>query len=756
MRFDIQGIKSKKTCVEIAQLCGLPITRAGDRCKSPLHKGNSNTSFVVFDNYWHSFSDDKSGDQIDLWAELKENGDRGKAIKTLAHMVGVQAPVDEEWRKKTQHLCSKAAYHHAQLRSEDIDYLHSRRIKDDTINRLLIGYDEGGIVFPYWKNGYIYDFIVRNYDCEPRYKRSGDGLDKAPWGQHTLNREGPLWLVEGTFDAITLDQEKKPVLQTTKPEIDALRAFPGVILAYDNDEAGLKYTRKVAIMLYTARVPFQVAEFKGKDLSEYYASGREIDHINLKDGLQAIVAGFHELEEFRRFVRTAARHCDPLYLSNLIDSAKQFTEKERKLVERIAASAPSESEITDEVAENNQIIFLENVGYYMWNGTIWQKRSDTFVKGVIDETYGKFFSSSQRCNAVCNLLKSRVLVDTVFDRRPVLTFTNGTLELETGHFREPRPGDYCSIVMSYPYDRDAQAPKWEKFISDIADDDPIREGTLQDIAGYILFPNCIHQKMFALIGDGGNGKSVYLEILQKLVGDESCSNVDPQGMAEPFQCIYLKDSLLNLGSEIDSDFSKAEKVLKKVAAGEEVTACYKGMDFVKFKPRCKLIYACNEMPRASVIKGLDRRLVFIKFPCQFVEHPDPKNPLQKRRNLNIIPDLLEEMSGIFNWAYMGYKSLLAMGYFTETREQKEYMKQFKEISNPMMVFCEEHVFEGGMTKDEIFIKYTTWCRDTGHKANSRESFYRKFREIMGERICKEDRRTINGKQTLMIWFTPSK
>lgn len=755
MIVDIQAIKTKISCVDIARKAGLPINRAGDRCKSPFHEGTTNTSFVVFDNFWHSFSDDKGGDQIDLWAALYEKGDRGKAIKALARMVGVTAPVNEEWVKQTQACCNKAAFFHAQLRPEDLDYLHKRRLTDDTIKRRLLGYFDGCIIIPYWKNGYVYDYTTRKYEGEPRYKRSGEGLDKAPWGQHTLNREGPVWLVEGTFDAITLDQEGRAVLQTTKPEIDMLRAFPGVILAYDNDEAGLKYTRKVALMLYSARIPFQVAEFKGKDLADYYASGREIDHINLKDGLQTIIASFQEIDEFRRFARTAARYCDPLRISDLIGSAVQFSEKERKLIERIATYPPSESEMSDEVADSNTIIYLENVGYYVWSGTIWKKVSDTYVKALIDKAYGKFFTTNQRCNAVLNLLKSRVLVDTVFDRKPVLTFINGTLELDTGKFREARPGDYCSICMSYPYDPEAQADKWEKFINEIADDDPMREATLQEIAGYVLFPDCRHQKMFALIGDGGNGKSVYLEILQKLFGDENCSNVDPQGMTEAFQCIYIKDSLLNVGSEIDSDFSKAEKVLKKVAAGEEVTACYKGMNFVKFYPRCKLLYACNEMPRAAVIKGIDRRLVFVKFPCQFVEIPNPKNRLQKKRNLNIIPELLEEMSGIFNWAYTGYKTLMAVSHFTEPREQEEYMKQFKEISNPMMVFCEEHLFEGGLTKDEIYIKYSTWCRDTGHKANTRETFYRKFREIMGKRIIKEDRRTLNGKQTLMMWFGQS-
>lgn len=307
--------------------------------------------------------------------------------------------------------------------------------------------------------------------------------------------------------------------------------------------------------------------------------------------------------------------------------------------------------------------------------------------------------------------------------------------------------------MSYPYDAKAEAKNWRKFISDITDDDPIREEVLQFIAGYVLFPDCRHQKIFALIGDGGNGKSVYLEVLQKLYGDENCSNVDPNGVAEAFERIYLKDSLINIGSEIDSDFSRSEKLLKKVAAGEEITACYKGRDFIKFYPRCKLVYACNELPRANVLKGLERRMVFVSFPCQFVDVPDKDKPKQKRRDLNIISKLLKELPGIFNWAYAGYRLLMKVGYFTDTPEQSELMKSFKELSNPVLVFCEECDYEGEVSRAEIYSDYCKWCIDTGHQKMSREKFFQKFRESMGERIASEPQLKVDGKRIRAMRFT---
>ena len=108
----------------------------------------------------------------------------------------------------------------------------------------------------------------------------------------------------------------------------------------------------------------------------------------------------------------------------------------------------------------------------------------------------------------------------------------------------------------------------------------------------------LHQKVFILVGSGGNGKSVYLEIIQKLFGAENVTHVEPTGLAAEFQRIRLKDSLLNIGSDINSDFSRGEirEWLLKIADGTSIQACYKGMNHIDFIPRCKLVYACNAMP----------------------------------------------------------------------------------------------------------------------------------------------------------------
>jgi len=212
--------------------------------------------------------------------------------------------------------------------------------------------------------------------------------------------------------------------------------------------------------------------------------------------------------------------------------------------------------------------------------------------------------------------------------------------------------------------------------------------------------------------------------------------------------VLLKDSLLNIGSDINSDFSKGEirEWLLKIADGTSIQACYKGMTHINFIPRCKLVYACNVMPTAETINGLNRRLRFVNFPCRYVEYPNKNNPLERKRDVNLLPKLLKELPGIFNWAYHGYRLLRTVDYFTDNPDQENMVKEFETISNPVAVFCEDNIFEGEVSRETIYRSYQEWCEATGHKPLSREKFMPKFRSVMGDKIEEEVQRRMSGKR----------
>lgn len=602
-------------------------------------------------------------------------------------------------------------------------------------------------------------------DRGPKYfKRPNTAYtDHSPWGMHTLNyKSDTIYITEGAFDALSIDQAGHPVLSSmggyfnkkTMPLVLSICGrFKNIVLAFDNDNGGQTFTKVFADALIEARLRFRVAIIPKphKDVSDYYTAGGQIADLETMDGLVYLAGTITDIEVLKQFGKRISRFCDNVDLATILNNAVNFSSEEIKALNKAISSAPAEKTIAEEIMAKTNLMYVDSDGFYVWDRLTWKKVSDIIVRQYALYAYGNY-ATAQRCAAVCNLLKAMAAKEVEFDRKPVLTFTNGTLELESGLFRDVDPADYCAIRMTYPYVEDEKCTKWKAFIQEITNGNMQTAKVLQYIAGYVLFPDCRFQKIFALIGKGGNGKSVYLDILRKVFGDANCSNIEPDRLSNEFYPIYLKDSLLNLATEINTDFSKAESLLKQISAGETIMGCYKGMNHIQFNPRCKLVYACNEMPRAAVVKGLDRRMVFVDFPCKFVENPDPHNPLEKQKDIGVYAKLLSELTGIFNWAYEGYKHLMETGNFDATDEQERYMQQFKEISNPVMVFCDDHQFQGVMTRDEIYALYGTWCENTGNRRLSREMFFPRFCEQMGDKIAYKGRRVIQRKRTMVIEF----
>ena len=786
----IPKIKQRLSCPEYLSRRGIHI-KAGGRCVSPLRSGAKNpTSFYCEDDYWYDFGSATGGDVIDLAAQLEHNGDLSAAVRALASELGIQTEnPNPTWRADIQNLCNRTAAYHAALTPADYQYLSERGVTRDDAARLMIGrvtdgYLRGRLFFPYFKNDYTCYYATRAMPdgAFPENKYMKASLDESPsyqhipWGLQTLNRRNDILIIsEGYFDAVSWEREGYAVLSPITgnfskaqwPDvIAACHMFPKVLVIFDNDEvthAGDGFTARTSKRLFQSRIPFLVAHTPEgvKDVNDYYTQGGSLQALidSAEDGLRYMAAQYTDANELKEFIMSINRYTDSTAIASALFQPvleARFAPAVLKTIQKAADSAPTESQVVDEIISKHNIIYVDQVGFYEWDARVWQKTSDGVVKNYADQLYGKRFSTSQRVNAVCNLLKSRSITEVVFDRNPVLSFQNGTLEIETGKFRDFSQADYCSIIMDYDYDESAACPTWERFIEDVTDEEPRRAENLQFIAGYTLFSDCRHQKVFILVGSGGNGKSVYLEIVQKLFGDKNVTHVEPTGLAKEFERIRLKDSLLNIGSDINSDFTKGEvrEWLLKVADGTSVQACYKGMNHVDFIPRCKLVYACNALPTAEIINGLNRRMQFVDFPCQYVETPDPKNPKQKARDINILSKLYAELPGIFNWAYAGYKLLTTVGYFTDTPEQKTLMQQFEQTSNPVVVFCEDHDFLGTHSREEIYTWYTRWCEDTGHKPLSREKFLPKFRECMGARIVDERQERNGGTRTRVFDFQP--
>lgn len=633
------------------------------------------------------------------------------------------------------------------------------------INRLMI---------PYLRNGKANYLIGRSSvwkdsqskNPEAKYiKLYRNELSEHPiWGFDTLSREGEVIIAEGIFDAMACWQEGYPVVTAVTGAFSAEQKkdlFPAlknrtVIICMDYDpetHAGQKFTEKLATELWEYGIDVYVCLLEGEgnkvDLSELYSQSPSKDTLEgifsscckwEKIKIQKIAEIENERErcnEATSFLRHCAKSFDGPTVQQLcadLKETKAFPEAWLNALIRTLDKAPSELQIVEEFQKHNDCLFHEKLGWYEYNGSRWESVSEYDIQRKAAELYGKF-QTSRNVAAVAKLLKTKLLYKDLFDQnKNLLNFPNGMLDLESGKLLPHSREYFSSIQMQFTYDPSARCPNWDIFIEDVTASDLSRHNLLQEMFGYCLLRDARFQKAFCLLGDGANGKSVLLNILEAMVGAANTSHVEIAFLQSDFQRIKLLSSMVNICNDMKTDVSGTESFFKAIVAGDPISGCYKGQDFVNFSPFCKMVFSANRMLTAKEVDhSFVRRFCFVLFPIKFVDNP--RKPNERKKDYDITTRLLNELPGIFNWAMQGMKNLLEQKQFTETCDQIQKTTELLVMSNPLISFVEEVIGNGALhwtkavTKKEVYEKYTEWCRQTNTMPLSARSFWPRLQSI---------------------------
>ena len=221
-----------------------------------------------------------------------------------------------------------------------------------------------------------------------------------------------------------------------------------------------------------------------------------------------------------------------------------------------------------------------------------------------------------------------------------------------------------------------------------------------------------------MVGGGANGKSVYINILTKVIGKENVSALEPHQFSNKFLLGTLKEKLLNVSSEIQTKSKIDASILKQVISGDLVQADIKYKPPFTFRPFAKHIFSMNEIPIITDrTYAMKRRLIILKFNQTFCGQKDDKR-LEKK--------LAKELSGILNWALVGLLRVLKNESITESGHMKEDKKSFIRAINPLLIFVEEYCVlnENAMVgKDNLFMAYKKYCYESGLRHLSKIKFY---------------------------------
>jgi len=107
-----------------------------------------------------------------------------------------------------------------------------------------------------------------------------------------------------------------------------------------------------------------------------------------------------------------------------------------------------------------------------------------------------------------------------FDRSLMLfNCANGTIDLSTGEMYPAKREDYIAVLSSIEYDAMAECPLWLSFLNDVTNGNEELTRYLQRAVGYSLTGLAVEHCMFILWGTGRNGKSTFLEVIHRMMGE---------------------------------------------------------------------------------------------------------------------------------------------------------------------------------------------------------------------------------------------
>jgi putative DNA primase/helicase len=584
-------------------------------------------------------------------------------------------------------------------------------------------------------------FQVVRYEPKDFRQRCPDGSGGWSWSTAGVRRvlfrlpdvlqaiadQRPVIITEGEKDALSLIP--KGWQATCNPGgagkwepgyTESLRGADTVVVP-DNDTAGEKHLAVVANALHgnvdrlrVLRMPNEVNGSKVKDVSDFFTAGGTIDQF------QRLIDGAPDWTPADTRDETETTPADqPFRLPKSDDDFSQAFLAARGDRLRFCPDlktwlhfSPEEGWRRDETGQAYATL-LEFARQLVVAGLEEAKALEDPQSFVAQLTRLK---DRRRLDPALHLSTTdpRVVVRALdLDSRPeIIGCTNGILDVLTGNFA---PFDRDVLVtrrLAVAFDPDAQAPTWERFLSEVQPD-PIMRAFLQRLLGSALFGAVRDHVLPFHYGRGANGKSTALETVLDLFGGYGAKLTNSlvystRNGAPPFlELAGLFGARLAIGEENAQGGALAEELLKKITGGDRVKGRFHHANFIEGPASYKVHLVGNHKPLiAGTDDGIWRRFAIVPWPVSIP--PERRDPLLRER-------ITREAPGLLNWLVQGCIAWNRDG-LQIPESCRAITNDFRQSSDELADFIGEALSkdpERYCLKGEVYLAYKRWAEEGG-------------------------------------------
>lgn len=368
--------------------------------------------------------------------------------------------------------------------------------------------------------------------------------------------------------------------------------------------------------------------------------------------------------------------------------------------------------------------------FWAYEGGVWvsgERQLHVRICKMLGDLYRPGYSETIR-----HVLRAEVDELTMAPFMRMVNMSNGMVEWNA----EPEPEEWphhemyvSTVQLPVRWNPDARCREFEAFLDEaVAIDDHAR---VWEMLGYLMMSGNPLQRIFLLVGGGGNGKGVLLNVIMHLLGQGNVSNVPLADFAtDKFATAELFGKLANVCGDIDATYIESTGRIKELAGEDRLKGERKYGQPFYFEFWGKNVFSANGIPASSdSSSGWTRRFEVINFPNE------PATPDRGLKRRLVEPEQLE---GIAYRAIMALRGLMVRGEFDRGESAARVHAEFAQRNNKVLAWIEDVGYmdpsawypRGDLLKD---FRWWDGRENPGARSMGSQTFYEKLRQVKGMR-----------------------
>ena len=199
----------------------------------------------------------------------------------------------------------------------------------------------------------------------------------------------------------------------------------------------------------------------------------------------------------------------------------------------------------------------------------------------------------------------------------LLNVKNGVLDLRYLTLLPHSPKYHFNYTLKVNFLKKTATPKkFLQFLSQTFDFEEDRELCIESLA-YTISNNTSAKKIWFLYGDSNTGKSVLLDLITYMVGENNVSHIPLDKLENRFELSSAINARVNLVGEVQNMKIKETKTLKMITGGDKICIEPKYEAVYYSKLRLKFLLSGNQLPKlegsAANDVGIKSRFRFLEF-----------------------------------------------------------------------------------------------------------------------------------------------